>query len=432
LLTATRALTTVFLAALLVRVLFVLPMPADSLRTPISSDFTVDARAYVDIARALEEHGHFGYGVRKTAFRPPLYPVMLAAVFSVAGESFLLVRLLQALLGALACAALYGLGRLLFGVRGGLLAGLALAVYPFALYFTGEMMTETLFLTLTVSSAYATVRVLRGGSWRWAIAAGLLWGLATLCRPMAVGYVGVIGLLGLLGFALPRLRVLRPLAGAALLALLLLVPWSVRNSLLFERPVFLTTYTGHNLYKGLPGKDNVTAIEDVGYNKTIIEDPDVEVLPADEATLDERSLAFFKRALADDPGAWIAEKLRGVRRLWFDFNLGGRLASLAGLALGVAGAFYLGALVLAAFAAVDLARRRAFLALLVPLGMIAVTAFMYFPFFSGKRFRIPTIDPYLLLLAAWPLSRLLGHLPDALLAWLPGDDGEPASSPLER
>lgn len=422
--TPRRAFWLVFAVALGIRVLFVLPMPVDDLKTPISSDFTVDAHAYTDIARALTEHGVFGYGERPTAFRPLLYPAFLAAVFATVGENFLVVRLLQALIGALACGAMFGLGARLDGVRTGVFAGLLLSVYPFVLYFTGEVMTETLFLALVVGSVYATVRLAQEPGLANALWAGAGWGLATLCRPMALGFIGVVLAIGAIGLVWRPWRARAWMLVAGALAIALLVPWSVRNSLLFERPVFLTTYTGHNLYKGLPGRDNVTAVREVGYNKTIIENPDVAELPADEATLDERSMEVFVREMNADPGAWLGEKFRDVRRLWFDFNLGGNLAGIAGVAVvGSVGAYVAVLLLALAGTGMGIARGR-WLLLAVPWAMIVVTSIMYFPFFSGKRFRIPTIDPALILLASFALTALSTRLPRRVQRWLP-DDGAP-------
>ncbi|NMC20490.1 MAG: hypothetical protein GYA33_08730, partial [Thermogutta sp.] len=42
--------------------------------------FARDIDGYAAVADNLLRHGVFGYGERATAFRPPLYPILLAAV----------------------------------------------------------------------------------------------------------------------------------------------------------------------------------------------------------------------------------------------------------------------------------------------------------------------------------------------------------------
>lgn len=388
----------VFVSALALRLVLALAMPSDSVRTPISSDFTVDANAYVELARSTVEHGVYGYGGRPSAFRAPLYPAFLAAVFAVKPDGFGIVRVLHAFLGAFGCLVIFALACRVWDARAGLVAGLAMCVYPFTLYFVGELMTETLFITLAASSCYATLRLLETPTLAWRLAAGAGWGLSALCRPMAVGFIALLGFSALACFfRRDRPRALALLT-ATLLAIAIITPWVVRNSMLFEAPVFLTTNTGHNLYKGLPGRDNVTAVEELGYNKTFIEDPTLKTLPdnATEAELDKRSREFFLNELRARPAAWLGEKIRDMRRLWFDFNLGGRLAGIKSFALLGAAGFYLAALLLHLLATGILVQRRAWLPLALVWTMILVTAFMYFPFFSGKRFRIPTVDPYLL------------------------------------
>ncbi len=316
--------TWVFLFAFALRFPFLFLAPADSYRTPITSDFVEDVVAYVDIGASLADHGVFGFGGRASAFRPPLYPWMLGAVFATFGENYRVIRLLQAVLGGLAAVALYALGRRLFDERVGLLAGVGLAAYPMLLYFTGEIMTETLYVAVSIGAVALTVRCWQVRTVRSAALAGSIWGLAVLCRPTATFCVFGLVALAMVSFWRKDRTGAGLLVVVALVAAVVTIPWVIRNSLVFGRFVPVTTYTGINLYKGLPGKDNRTALADLGYNHHQIEDPKLHALPADEVALDARARAYWRAFVSQHPGAYAAEKLRDLRRFWFDFNLAGR------------------------------------------------------------------------------------------------------------
>jgi hypothetical protein len=87
----------------------------------------------------------------------PLYTFGLALLYGLFGVHEWIGRLLTALCGAGAAAALYGLARPALGRRGAAYAGLALALLPFALYFGRAVMPDTLML-LTGALALASLR----------------------------------------------------------------------------------------------------------------------------------------------------------------------------------------------------------------------------------------------------------------------------------
>ncbi len=399
-LTPGRVATVVFACALAVRLALVLPMPADTWKTAVSSDSTMDAKAYVDLARQIAGRGAFAYGEQASAFRPPLYPAVLAAHFATVGENFRAVRVSQAVLGAVACLALAGTGVLVAGPLAGLLAGLALAVYPFAVYFSGETMTEALFLALANGAVFLAVRALRSRRPAHAALAGAVAGLAILTRPTFLAFVALLGAVGLAWWWRQRTGPGRTLVIVAVAAGLVVLPWVVRNSLLFGKPVFVTTYTGVNLYKGLPDRNDVTCMAEFGYTMHTVEDPALAVLPKPETEMDSELRAYWRRAVREEFGAYLREKVRDFGRFWFDFNLAGALSRRTAILPLLSFGAYLAALLVALGGSVALARAGKWGVLAVAWTMIVVTTGLTVPIFAGKRFRIPTVDPYLLLLAS--------------------------------
>ena len=143
-----------------------------------------DPDGYRAIAGNLLEHGTFGHGEIPTAYRPPLYPLLLAPLLALGPLGRGAIGLLHLGLGlatvwlAWGLAARWGLGR-----RAALAAALLVACDPLLLSGSALVMTETLAALLAVVS----LACLSGASERptpWRLAAtGACLALAILCRP---------------------------------------------------------------------------------------------------------------------------------------------------------------------------------------------------------------------------------------------------------
>jgi len=306
----------------------------------------------------------------------------------------------QALAGGLACIAILGLARRLYGRLAGVLAGGVMAVYPFVIYFTGETLTETFFIALMSTSFYLVMRVVQNPT-RWAVVCGgLTLGMGALCRPPAFMFVLAILVAAVWMRCKGSFAVSRSLLLCGIVATLIVTPWCVRNSVLFGRPTFLVSNSGLNLYKGLPGKGNDSSIADLGYCEQWIEDANQHDLPASERELDARGLAYWIDFTRAHPMAFVAQKVRDVGRFWFDFHLGGSLSNFGGLVLVVSTAMYLCCLVLSVVQTILCLRKGLGSRVIVPWIIIGLGFASYLPFFAGKRFRVASVDPYLVVLAA--------------------------------
>ncbi|MBY0460320.1 MAG: glycosyltransferase family 39 protein, partial [Gemmataceae bacterium] len=115
-----------------------------------------------------------------TAYRPPLPSVAMAAVYAVAGHSYTAVRLLHCLLGAGSVWLTYRLGRRAYGETVGLVAAAGYAVYPLAVFQSGDILSEPLGVFLFL--LFLDLALAAGGSWRHACGAGAVLGLALLAR----------------------------------------------------------------------------------------------------------------------------------------------------------------------------------------------------------------------------------------------------------
>ena len=188
-----------------------------------------------------------------TAFRAPLYPVFLAAVRVVAGSERAVqsARIAQALLGVAVVALIALLARQLWGNRAGMVALVIASVFPPLIVVGLALVSEVLFVALALGACAALLHHRQSSHrYRWAVAAGILCGLASLTR--SVGPALVIPLaLGLVAGREDGLRRAAAPVGALLLAAALTVaPWTVRNAIVMDSFVPVATQGGHTLAGG--------------------------------------------------------------------------------------------------------------------------------------------------------------------------------------
>lgn len=184
-----------------------------------------------------------------TAFRPPVYPYLLAAVYRISGDSITAGRVMGAVLGTGLVLILYLLADALWGRRTALAAAAAAAVFPPLVLLSLPTMSEATFLLLEAAAVLSGVLTTRtpGGSLRWAAVAGVCCGLAALTRSNGSILVVLVAL-GVLIAVRPRSwRALAPAATLVAVAALTVLPWLVRNYSAFHQVVPVTTQTGFGI-----------------------------------------------------------------------------------------------------------------------------------------------------------------------------------------
>ena len=126
-------------SAFVVRVAAILLLPS-----PLFSD-EID---YVALGRSLAAGEGYQVDGHPTAYRPPGYPVLLAASFRIFGDSLFPPRAAQVLADLLSCYLVYALGKRLLNERVGLAAAAVFALFPAQILYVPHLMTETVFTTL--------------------------------------------------------------------------------------------------------------------------------------------------------------------------------------------------------------------------------------------------------------------------------------------
>ncbi len=183
----------IFAVALLIRLLHVWQLS----RSPFFDALLGDAHGYDEWARRIAGGEWIGTDV---FYQAPLYPYFLGVIYSLFGHSLVAVRIIQAIVGAGACALVGLAGARFFSPRVGTIAGVALALYAPAIFFDALIQKSVLdlfFLTLSLWLLGGLVdepRTLQ----RW-LALGLAMGGLSLTRENALVFVGAIA-----GWALTR------------------------------------------------------------------------------------------------------------------------------------------------------------------------------------------------------------------------------------
>lgn len=181
-----------------------------------------------------------------TAFRVPLYPILLAGL--TLGHTWVWpVVVAEALIGAGTCICAAILTSEILGApRGEIAATLAAAVtaiYPYYVVHDTALQETSLFTLLTLIAVILALRVARTGARLPAVWCGLVLGLDVLTRSPIAPFAMIVPL-----WLMARKR-FAPSVLCALVLAATVSPWLIRNSLLTGEPV-LTTEAGFELWNG--------------------------------------------------------------------------------------------------------------------------------------------------------------------------------------
>jgi 4-amino-4-deoxy-L-arabinose transferase-like glycosyltransferase len=188
---------------------------------------TKDSIEYVQPALALVEGGPFVLAQRRT----PVYPLFMAGSIALFGRDLLAITFAQHLLGIGTAVLTFGIGRLTFGRWVGLAGGLLAALSSPLLIYEHYLITESTFTFFLILAIFLFVAGLRTRLLRYFALGGLALGLAALTRPVgqAILFVLPLAFLPVLGWR----PTLKALALTVACFALLIVPWTVRNKLVF-------------------------------------------------------------------------------------------------------------------------------------------------------------------------------------------------------
>lgn len=220
----------------------------------LRGQLTEDIDGYLAIARQMADGNGFvnpGTG-QPTAFRPPLYPILLAGWLTF-GPAAIGVAVLHLCLSVGTVILTYATGRR-FGLSNtqSTIAGGLIAYDPLLARYAALPMTETLATFLAVSLLFLS----SGRNHDRRILRGIVFGLAVLCRPTFWVFGGLVVITWIVDRWRSRrmtestsVRAQIPWATVVAVAVIVF-PWAIRNAIALGKPVLMTTHGGYTLLLG--------------------------------------------------------------------------------------------------------------------------------------------------------------------------------------
>lgn len=336
-----------------------------------------DSHAYYALAKSLYTEGSYGgpgFKSESSSDWSPGAPWLYAALFVVTGgprEGT--IRILEALMGVGTILVVFLLGWRLGGRWPALLGAAGAAIYPPFIHSVGEIMSEPPAMLSLPAAILAFLWAWdRRSPWAWLLP-GFLFGCTAMFRPEYTLVAGAFVVLAAARWAWEReWRLGTAAVGLMLVALLLpIVPWTIRNFVVFERFVPISTGSGKALYVGTfyPADGEYARVKAILYQRETGRylAPDSEALNKVNPTPLfnkvwkerfpelERDTALgkigkenFSKYFGEDPVGYLGMTVRKVGRMWSSgpgaaMGSGlGKVVQVLLVLLGIAGLVLLG------------------------------------------------------------------------------------------
>ncbi len=231
----------------------------DISNSPFFNRPVIDGQAYDTWAMAIVA----GKAPAQPFFQDPLYPYLLAFIYTVFGHSYWAVYLIQLVLAMVFLLLVYDTTRRLFDWRAGIAAAAMAALYKPFIFYESQIEKTALAVFLTALLLWLFVRSLapRSASPKprpsplapslLPLVTGAAMGLAALTRANTLLFAPLLPLVLALKPQTASRKLRIGAAAASLLGVLLVIaPVSIRNSLLAREFTLTTTQAGQNLYIG--------------------------------------------------------------------------------------------------------------------------------------------------------------------------------------
>ncbi|MGI8905411.1 MAG: glycosyltransferase family 39 protein [Candidatus Sumerlaeaceae bacterium] len=306
----------IFLGALAVRLICL----RDFREIPFFDHLIVDSKAYDAWGWRIAQGDLLG---NRAFYQAPLYPYFVGSFYAVFGHHQVWLRVLQAVLGSIACVVLARATQLFFNRTAGIAAGIMLALYAPAAFFDCLIQKSALDVLLLSIALLLLARARARFRPGQLFALGVVMGLLTLTRENALLLTPVMAVWLASSFAdiqpnpEPRWRWQRALMVLFGLAVIL-GPIYLRNAYYGARTGITTYNVGTSFYIGNSSRaeGGYVPIRDERGTTELEESDAVEVGEGDAGrrlTPDEVSRYWFHRSFADigkDPRGWMRLLLR--------------------------------------------------------------------------------------------------------------------------
>jgi hypothetical protein len=197
-----------------------------------------DTAHYDTAAQHLVENQTFGpslhyYNNYEHYCLEPVYPLFLAAIYSVWGQQYEAVRLVQVLLSLLQIIVLWAIAKKFLSARASRWVAVVAAFYPFYVYISGLLYVTQLFALLLSLACLVFLIYDEQQTLKWAALAGAVLGLAMLTRPVLMPGLVLFILWMLFKSGIPQKRKIVHTLTMVILVFVVMTPWTIRNYRVF-------------------------------------------------------------------------------------------------------------------------------------------------------------------------------------------------------
>lgn len=308
--------------ALMVRLAFATSQGLNRPLPPGSDEVEYDTYAW----NLAQGHGYRGMSPdvtdqdHRTAYRPPGPSLVYAAVYLVVGHRPAAVRVLNCVLSALACLLILAVGRRTVGESPGLIAAAAWAVWPVSVFLSPTLLSEQLGVIALLILLVLLLDFVRNPSRNRALSVGLVLGTNLLVHPTRLFVVPFVGLWVLVQFR-KSLSMLTLATVIPIVAALVLVPWIIRNELVFGAFIPFSTMGGSVL---LQGNNRIVATDPVysGYAIWDTQIPEYKAAleaPGNELERDQVAKRLAREWMATNRDRLLPMAIAKIRRGWTPF-----------------------------------------------------------------------------------------------------------------
>lgn len=194
----------------------------------------------------LADPNHLGH--------PPGYPVMIASVFGLFGESDAALQIVQLLADSAGAVVVFLIALSLFNTSTATIAGLLVALAPQFTYNSVMLLPDTLAVLPVLLAVYCLVRATKSPRLVWFVAAGALVGLSCWLRANAMLLAPFMAAATPLLFERGRrLRYALALVGGSLLVI---APLTIRNAIVYRHFVPVSLGAGQTFLEGIADYDD--------------------------------------------------------------------------------------------------------------------------------------------------------------------------------
>jgi len=245
----------IFIVALVLRLLAVIAQE-ESKKIPRRDDKQYDAIA----VNLLSGNGYsmdMDGQKAPTTDRVPMYPLFLAGIYSIFGHTYIAVKVVQALLGALTCLLIFAITDIVYNNKKlSIIAACITAVYKpfvFGFHYYGSpavLYSECFYIFIMAAALLTTLAFLKRGEKRLGILSGVLIGMAVLTRPEFALYPVLLMCYLFFISKFSAATFIKRYWIFYLFIMLTIMPWTIRNYVATGHFIPLSTKGGVEFWNG--------------------------------------------------------------------------------------------------------------------------------------------------------------------------------------